>query len=139
MNHLSYKGLCPCCSNEQYDNCCKPFHLGSLPKNALSLMRSRYSAYFFHLADYIVDTTHPNNTQYKKNQQNWKKEIIFFCENTSFEKLEILDFSENKTIAYVSFIAHLKQQERLVPLKEKSTFEKVDNKWLYLHGEIYPT
>ena len=56
--------LCPCKSRENYSVCCQPFHLGrAKPETAVQLMRSRYSAYFFRLADYLVATTHPDTRE----------------------------------------------------------------------------
>jgi len=57
--------FCPCCSLREYDLCCKPFHEGVLPENALQLMRSRYAAYVLNMPDYIVATTHPASPQFQ--------------------------------------------------------------------------
>lgn len=53
--------LCPCKSRNSYAECCMPYHYGrAQPETAEQLMRSRYSAYFFKLTDYLVATTHPD-------------------------------------------------------------------------------
>lgn len=127
---------CPCCSGKSYDECCKLFHEGAMPENALQLMRSRYSAYVLNLPDYIVATTHPANPHYSENKFSWKRSISQFSRNSSFEKLEILDFKENKTEATVTFTAHLSQGNRDATFTEKSYFEKKDNQWLYLDGQL---
>ena len=67
---------CPCHSGKKYQECCQPYHTGKLPENALALMRSRYSAYALHLADYIMQTTHPHNRAYLSDKERWKKEIL---------------------------------------------------------------
>ena len=52
---------CPCGSDTDYTDCCKPLHLRHiLPATAETLMRSRYSAYVLHIIDYIVATTVPS-------------------------------------------------------------------------------
>jgi SEC-C motif-containing protein len=120
---------CPCCSGEKYDVCCKIYHTGFPAPTPLSLMRSRYSAYALGKADYILNTTHPHSPYYEKDRNSWKRAILQFCKNTQFLRLEILSFEEN----WVHFIAHLSHGK----LDEKSFFEKLDGKWLYLKGEIH--
>jgi SEC-C motif-containing protein len=95
-------------------------------------MRSRYTAYAKGLADYIIQTTHPNNSGYKKNIRKWKEEILSFSQETRFIKLEIEGFGED----WVAFCAHMQQSGRPVLLREKSRFTKQDGKWLYLSGEF---
>jgi SEC-C motif-containing protein len=130
------KDSCPCCSGKNYNNCCKPYHSETLATDAILLMRSRYSAYSLSLCDYIISTTHLDNPEYKEDINLWKKEILEFCEKTNFEKLEILNFNLDKEISYVTFIAYLSQQKRDISFLEKSTFKKVEGKWLYEKGEL---
>ena len=128
------KTLCPCNTGKVYSSCCKILHDGAYPDHALSLMRSRYCAYAYHLADYIIRTTHPNNPNYKQNRKQWIREILAFCQNTKFQKLEILDFIDGTDESYVTFNAHLVQNGLSVELVEKSYFEKVGKQWLYRDG-----
>lgn len=127
---------CPCGSQKNYEECCKQYHDGKLPEKALALMRSRYSAYALHLADYIMNTTHPANPSYSKNRMEWKKSILQFSQNTTFEKLDILEFVDGEKNATVTFTAHLNQAGRVATFTEKSHFVKVDGRWLYKSGEI---
>lgn len=122
---------CPCCSGKKYAACCKPYHDGTAPLTPLSLMRSRYSAYSLGLVDYIIRTTHPQSPYFETDRKKWEKAIYAFCHTTQFEKLEILGSGDD----WVHFIAHLKQNTPLL-LEEKSRFEKVDGKWLYLVGDF---
>lgn len=130
--------FCPCCSGKTYENCCKPYHKGLEPKDALSLMRSRYSAYFYSFPEYIINTTHKQNVQYNPDLTLWKQEILDFCRLTDFESLEIIDFSSKNSEASVTFIAHLIQNGEDVSFWEKSLFKKYKGKWLYLKGEVKP-
>lgn len=50
---------CPCMSGQSLNDCCAPFHHGLVAPSALTLMRSRYSAFALGLTDYIQATTHP--------------------------------------------------------------------------------
>lgn len=129
---------CHCHSGLNYSFCCKKFHLGAMPGNALQLMRSRYCAYALGLVNYIIQTTHKNNSCYQKNTAVWKKELKTFCKETHFENLEILHFEEQGNLAYVSFIATLKQGSQDVSFTEKSSFKKEGKAWLYLGGESHP-
>lgn len=123
--------LCPCGTGKSYADCCQPWHEGGWAANALLLMRSRYSAYARHLPDYIMRTTHPDNPNYQQDKTKWREEILLFCQNTRFNKLEILEFINGSQEAYVTFIAHLEQNNREVKLCEKSQFKLLDNHWLY--------
>jgi SEC-C motif-containing protein len=131
-------GLCPCGSELQYEKCCKRYHDGSLPATALELMRSRYSAYAKHDADYIMSTTHPKNPSFTSLVDAWRQDILDFCTQASFDKLDILEFKEDQKFAYVTFIAKIKHNGHDTSFKEKSRFEKVNGQWLYLDGAVSP-
>jgi SEC-C motif-containing protein len=117
------KNKCSCHSNKNYLDCCKTFHDGEFEANALLLMRSRYSAYAIDIPDYIIKTTHPNCPEYQKNKDKWRENISQFSQSSFFNNLKIPDFKEYKNGSTVTFT-------------EKSYFEVVDGRWLYLKGEI---
>jgi SEC-C motif-containing protein len=123
--------ICPCCSTLKYEDCCGLYHRGKTPPNALALMRSRYSAYACKLPEYIIKTTHHENSSFTNNKKKWVQDILTFCNHTVFEKLEIKEFIDGEDVAYVSFLAHLKQDEMKIPHFEKSLFKKVNGVWLY--------
>jgi SEC-C motif domain protein len=127
---------CPCCSKKKYNDCCGILHQGKAAENALQLMRSRYSAYALHLPDYIIHTTHPNNPLYRQDITQWRKEILHFCENTHFDKLEIIEFTDNTEESYVHFIAYLSQNNKEFKLEERSQFKKLNGRWLYYNADI---
>ncbi|MBS0630017.1 MAG: zinc chelation protein SecC [Verrucomicrobia bacterium] len=130
---------CPCHSGESYSKCCKPFHEGTLPKNALQLMRSRYSAFALNLPDYIIQTTHPANREYSPDHQAWKESISYFSQCSKFIGLTIHDFKEKGMEASVTFTANISrvQNGKLydASFTENSYFEKVNQKWLYAAGD----
>lgn len=95
-------------------------------------MRSRYAAYALGKASYILQTTHPKSLYFEKDRKKWEQAILQFSQNTRFLKLDIEDSGED----WVSFTARLEQNGKPFLLKEKSRFEKVNGKWLYLSGEI---
>ena len=124
---------CPCGSEAKYKNCCKKYHNGLIAKDALTLMKSRYSAYAVGDAKYIIKTTHPNNSQYLSDTQKWIKEIKAFCFLNKFQKLEIVEYINiDPNEAYVTFIATINNQKMI----EKSRFVKEKKRWLYESGEF---
>lgn len=124
--------ICLCGSGLPYDQCCGALHKGRWAPDALALMRSRYVAYALDIAEYIIETTHPKNPVYKNEKKMWMEQVHKFSRDSIFERLEIVDFQEFGNRATVTFIAYLRQNNRSVPLKEKSLFEKVQGRWLYL-------
>jgi SEC-C motif domain protein len=127
---------CPCHSGKAYCECCKFYHTGKLPENALALMRSRYAAYALQLTDYILRTTHPANPGYSSDKEHWKKEILKNYKHTDFYGLKIVDFIDGPIEAYVTFTAYLKEKGRDRSFTERSRFLNVDGRWLYESGVI---
>ncbi|UFH59683.1 YchJ family protein [Sulfurovum mangrovi] len=123
---------CPCGSQKKYKKCCAVYHKGALAPDALSLMKSRYSAYAAGNADYIIKTTHPDNPDYTTDRTSWKKEIDLFSKHTEFLGLKILEFIDGEEEAYVTFEALLSSGM----LHEKSRFLKSGGVWLYVDGVI---
>jgi SEC-C motif domain protein len=131
---MANKELCPCKSGKEYALCCKRYHDGILPENALKLMRSRYAAYAKKIPDYIIDTTHPSNPNYHQNRQEWVEEILKFSNKTIFENLDILEFIDGDSEAFVTFTAHLAAGKKDVSFTERSHFLKENDKWFYAAG-----
>ncbi len=99
-------------------------------------MRSRCSAYALHLADYIMQTTHPSNPAYQADQRAWREEILQFCRDMQFTGLHIEEVVEEKDLAMVTFTAYLKQGDVDATFREKSLFIKKNGRWFYASGEI---
>ena len=132
----STNASCPCGSGKKYKKCCAPFHRGALPPDARTLMRSRYSAYATGDSTYIIETTHPDNPDYRHDSAgrvHWKASIERFCEDTDFLGLEVIEFVDGEEEAFVTFAAKLSSGL----LKEKSRFRRVAGKWLYVDGEFF--
>lgn len=130
---------CPCMSGNSYKRCCQPLHAGEIPKNALELMRSRYTAYVLNLPDYLIRTTHPASPQYMENRELWKQKISNMAVHSSFEGLEILEFKEKGSIATVTFTCRLMQGGEDATFTEKSYFELFKGRWLYRIGQFKDT
>jgi len=133
----SVNSLCPCGSAIKYKKCCQLFHNGKLAKTALDTMKSRYSAYAVSNLSYIIKTTHRENQDFTTDISNWKKDILEFCKNTDFQKLEILEFIDGTNEAFVTFKATIFSEGNDMSFIEKSKFFKVDGMWLYHSGEFF--
>jgi SEC-C motif-containing protein len=126
--------LCPCKSRETYAACCERFHLGQAkPETAEQLMRSRYSAYFFRLADYLVSTTHPD-----VREPNLKSKIEASIDQTNWRFLTILSSSkggkDDKT-GKVEFVAEYFEENQAHKLHERSRFKRFKGAWKYLDAK----
>lgn len=125
------QSLCPCKSRENYCNCCEPFHLGkSKPETAEQLMRSRYSAYFFRLTDYLASTTHPDTRE-----PNLKSELEAYIHEVNWRFLTIIGSSkggkDDKT-GKVEFVAEYFEGTEAREIHECSRFKRFKGDWKYL-------
>jgi len=98
-------------------------------------MRSRYCAFFLSLPEYIIKTTHKNNIDYTQNIKEWENDILYFTQNFNFEKLTIIKNTPDDDISFVTFKAQISCNGKDESFTEKSKFEKINNRWLYLSGE----
>jgi len=123
---------CPCGSGKKYKKCCSIYHKGTYPPTALLLMKSRYCAYAVGDSNYIIKTTHPDNSDYSTDIKSWEESILSFSRQTNFLSLKIIDFIDGEEEAFVTFTARLSSGD----LKEKSRFLKFHDQWLYIDGEF---
>ncbi|MDA0767695.1 MAG: YchJ family metal-binding protein [Verrucomicrobia bacterium] len=127
-------GPCPCGSGVAYDSCCMPFHYGhAKPKTAGQLMRSRYSAYFFRLTDYLVDSTHPD-TKTPKLKAEYEANI----HQLNWRYLKILNTSKggpDDKVGKVEFTAGYSDGTKPQELHERSRFKRFKGAWKYLDAK----
>ncbi|CAM3409959.1 YchJ family metal-binding protein [Deinococcus saxicola] len=118
---------CPCGSGHSYAHCCGPAHDGSRPApTPETLMRSRYSAYALGNAAYVLDTWHPDT----------RPADLHLNPATRYLSLKIYEASGNE----VEFSAALQvnRGERYV-LRERSLFEQLEGRWVYVDDITPPT
>ena len=111
-----------------------PFHYGTAkPETAVQLMRSRYSAYFFRLVDYLVSTTHPDTRE-----PNLKAQLEDSIHQANWRFLTILGSSkggkDDKT-GKVEFVAEYFIGSELHELHERSRFKRHKGAWKYLDAK----
>lgn len=127
------KQQCPCHSAKPYKACCQPYHKGKKPPTPLALMRSRYAAYALGKVGYIIKTMHPSSPLYREDEVAWRKQLLWFCEQTNFVGLTITDEQTlNSNEATVTFSAIMLQPTQDASVTERSLFEKVNGRWLYV-------
>ena len=95
-------------------------------------MKSRYSAYAAGASDYIIRTTHPDNSDYSTDHTSWKQSIEAFSRETDFLGLEIEAYRAGSEESFVTFRAMLSGGE----MRERSRFLKEEGRWLYVEGEM---
>jgi len=128
---LNRQSACLCGSGLGYGDCCGLYHATeALPATAEALMRSRYTAYAQHDADYLRRTWDSGKCP---------DAIDFSRETAAWERLEILDTKKgglHDDKGTVEFKAYYRQDGEACVLHEVSRFIKKDGRWLYLDGVI---
>ncbi|MGK0186720.1 MAG: SEC-C motif-containing protein [Verrucomicrobiales bacterium] len=126
--------LCPCKSKASYADCCMPLHYGTKKADtAEQLMRSRYSAYFFRLTDYLIASTHPS-----KREPGLKAELDQMMFDVNWRFLKILNVSKGSKddkVGKVEFVADYFWNEESFKLHECSRFKRFKGVWKYLDGK----
>ena len=93
-------------------------------------MRSRYSAYFFRLVDYLVETTHPDTRESGR-----KRELEKTIHQVNWKFLEVVNVSKggkNDKVGKVEFIASYYLNGDPQELHERSRFRRYKGNWKYL-------
>ena len=119
--------LCPCGSNQFFQECCEPLiKREMIAQSPEQLMRSRYSAFATLNENYLLQTWHPETRPSDLSlptlkEQRWIKLVIHS--------------SEQKTVqGQVHFTAYSLQGKQALVLSEQSQFIKLDGLWLYHSG-----
>ncbi|MDU0477645.1 YchJ family metal-binding protein [Staphylococcus chromogenes] len=116
---------CPCCSGLTYAECCQRFHLGASAPTAEALMRSRFSAFVTHDAEYLLRTWH----------EDTRPTQLGFDEQVEFFRLDILATSQGgplDTTGTVDFEAFYRVGRTIGSQREHSTFHKINGNWIYV-------
>jgi len=124
--------LCVCHSQKPFKQCCDRFLNGDqYPKTAEQLMRSRYSAYALGgYGEYILQTWLPvmapkfSPIQLSLKEHDWVN-------------LDVLGKGQVGDDAWVEFKAYYQTPDtEAAMLHERSSFKRVQGKWLYVGAEI---
>lgn len=120
---------CYCGSMLVFENCCKPYIIGTATApTAQALMRSRYSAFAIHDADYLVATTH-----FSTRKHHVKVDILDWATSNQWIKLLVVNATIN-TVNFKAFYIDSEGQSQVH--HEHSIFKLEDGKWFYVDGEF---
>ena len=121
---------CYCGSNKNFQNCCEPIIKGfQKAHSAESLMRSRYSAYAVHQADYLMESTSISERKYYS-----KSEILIWATCNQWLQLDIINFTNN-TVEFKAHFLDSKLQKQVH--HELSTFIFENGSWFYVNGQFF--
>jgi SEC-C motif domain protein len=111
---------CPCCSGQNYADCCAPVHQNLTANSPEQLMRSRFAAYALQKWDYLLVTWHSSTRPAQLNDDDactWLKLVI--------------QHSDANT---VEFSAYFKDGAQYGVLHETSNFVQENGRWVYVDG-----
>ena len=77
-----------------YKDCCHPFHTKEkVPRSALDVLRTRYTAFSWRMIPYVIETTHAVCRDFKKDQVKWARDLNRngMFDSYDFVGLEIVD------------------------------------------------
>jgi SEC-C motif domain protein len=117
---------CPCGSGEVYLECCGRFHAGdAIAPTALALMRSRFAAFAFGDAAYLLRTWHPTTRppalEFDGDRKWTRLEIVYVVAGSPFDSSGVVEFRAHYRSAGVARSQH-----------ERSMFVREDGQWFYL-------
>ncbi|GGQ06607.1 YchJ family protein [Shewanella litoralis] len=120
--------LCPCGSQNSYQQCCLPLHLAtSVAQSPQQLMRSRYCAFVVGQFDYLISTHHPDFRHGLTVAQLAQG-------NTHWLGLQVLTTKQVGCHGEVTFKAWYLDNKHIDAIYEKSSFVLVEGQWLYTEG-----
>lgn len=127
--------LCVCGSNKVFGKCCGRFLGGEAPpRTPEQLMRSRYTAYALgNHGDYLLKTWFPATARGLTAESLSERSCDWL-------RLEILAKSQEGDQGFVEFNAWFRQGDGAEQvLHEKSVFQRISGRWLYVGGEVNST
>jgi SEC-C motif domain protein len=122
--------ICYCGLDKKFQDCCEPIIKGiQKAPTAEALMRSRYSAFATHAADYLVVTTHVSQRNYHS-----KSDILNWAVSNNWQRLEVLHTTETT----VEFKAYYMDKQLINHIHhEFSNFVLENGNWYYVDGTFY--
>jgi SEC-C motif-containing protein len=120
---------CPCGSERAYLACCGALHSGArLAETPEELMRSRYSAYARHDADYLLRTWHPRTRPAAGE--------LTFDDRLRWIGLEIVGASGSEVDFVAVYETEHEGERTMGALAEHARFERRGGRWVYVDGDV---
>ncbi len=122
---------CPCCSGQEYADCCEPFISGTAAaETAEQLLRSRYSAHAVGAVDYIIATNHADTRDSidRDATEKWAAESTWI----GLDIKQVSGGSSKDTQAQIEFVATYRDgRDRTQKHHELALFEQTDGAWFF--------
>lgn len=115
---------CYCGSANSYAQCCERLHKGVAANSPEALMRSRYSAFVLHNAEYLLKSWHSST----------RPQTLELNTEDSWLTLSVLSSDSHAQSGRVHFKAYLKEENEFYELEENSTFILENGHWYYVDG-----
>ncbi|WP_346836671.1 YchJ family metal-binding protein [Microbulbifer sp. SAOS-129_SWC] len=116
---------CPCGSNKSFDQCCQLYLSGkAYPRDAETLMRSRYSAYVTGNLPYLRKSWHPDTCP----------ELNADDMTTQWLRLEVIKSKKGLKKSVVEFKAWFQEGGSERALHEISLFRLYKKRWVYVEA-----
>ena len=126
MAKNSKKAECPCGGGDLAGCCGRFIAQSDLPRTALELMRSRYTAYVLRDERYLDATWYPRSRP--------EGRILADDDDVKWVGLEIIRHAQTGDEATVEFVARYKTGGRAQRLHEVSRFVHEGGRWFYVDG-----
>ncbi|WP_413998016.1 YchJ family protein [Flavobacterium sp. W1B] len=121
---------CYCGSQLDFEICCQPYINGiKKAPTAEALMRSRYSAFATHKADYLIETTH-----FSTRKHHIKEDILEWAVSNQWIKLLVMKATIN-SVTFKAFYIDSELQSQIH--QEHSIFKLEDGSWYYVDGTFH--
>ena len=131
MSESASDRRCPCGSGDPLTACCGRYLSGMgegrPAPTAEALMRSRFTAFAIGDEQHLADTWHPDT----------RPRSVEADPGTRWLHLSIVDVVDGgpfHATGVVEFVAVYRDADGRGELAERSTFERVDGRWLYVTG-----
>jgi SEC-C motif-containing protein len=121
---------CPCASGASYGDCCGPLHDGGPAETAVSLMRSRFSAFALGMPEYLLRTWHSSA----------RSGSLELEEETVWRRLQIVDTvagGPGSDSGVVEFRDSFRSPAGAGVLHERSRFTREHGAWRYVDGDVF--
>lgn len=101
-------------------------------------MRARFTAYATNKVRFLIETTHPEATDYERDLRAWTDNLRDYCRTTQFLRLTVheVEVQPDSDVAFVRFTAEIEQGGRSLDFTERSRFSRDGKRWKYISGEL---
>ena len=137
--HVDPGHPCPCTSGQSFGACCRPYLRAERePPDAVSQMRSRFTAFALEHAEHLFRTIAPGHPDRARPPAEVMKDLRRACRTFEYRALQILDHKEADAAgrSLVLFHAHLGDRGRDRSFVELSDFVHDGVGFRYLSGQL---